>query len=462
MKKVIALVLVLVLVAACASCGAPTGTTTTTPEAGQSAGQSAEETGGSASAEAQDGDIVLKYWITPAMANEADMQTPEEDWFIVQKIHEFEEANPGVKIDYTVITDDGSLPQMFKAAAMTNDCPDIINVWSGNTLFQLEDLVVDLTDLISKDTKDNMVGWDATTLAKDGQEKILAYPTSGNEINGFFYNKQILADCGLDYDKNPPADLDAFLKDLQTIKDKGYTPVYAADSGWSKGYLSVFAAYWQQISGKDRIVSDGGGEASFTDDEGFLQSFKIPADMYANGLMNADYASVASADDKAEFLIGKAAILAGGNGEASTIVDALGLENVGFIAPPSPADAQTKNAGIGGAGQALAISQTCENQDMAVKFLEFLASKEVHAELADHMSKLPLRTDVTAEELNIEAGSVYEQMYDAAQGYVFWVDNLLKPDVAAELMAMSAQVVIGQMTPEDLAKDLDGVAAAAE
>ena len=99
---------------------------------------------------------------------------------------------------------------------------------------------------------------------------------------------------------------------------------------------------------------------------------------------------------------------------------------------------------------------------MAVKFLEFLASKEVHAELADHMGKLPLRTDVTAEELNIEAGTVYEQMYEAAQGYVFWVDNLLKPDVAAELMAMSAQVVIGQMTPEDLAKDLDGVAAAAE
>ena len=83
---------------------------------------------------------------------------------------------------------------------------------------------------------------------------------------------------------------------------------------------------------------------------------------------------------------------------------------------------------------------------MAVKFLEFLASKEVHAELADHMGKLPLRTDVTAEELNIEAGTVYEQMYEAAQGYVFWVDNLLKPDVAARLMAMSAQVVIGQMT----------------
>ena len=194
-KKVIALVLVLVLVAACASCAGPGGTTAPS-EASQSESGSAE-TGGAASGEAQGGEIVLKYWVTPAMANEADMQTPEDEWFIVQKIHEFEEANPGVKIDYTVITDDGSLPQMFKAAAMTNDCPDIINVSSGNTLFQLEDLVVDLTDLISQDTKDNMVGWDATTLAKDGQEKILAYPTSGNEINGFFYNKQILADCGL-------------------------------------------------------------------------------------------------------------------------------------------------------------------------------------------------------------------------------------------------------------------------
>ena len=86
---------------------------------------------------------------------------------------------------------------------MTNDCPDIINVWSGNTLFQLEDLVVDLTDLISQDTKDNMVGWDATTLAKDGQEKILAYPTSGNEINGFSTTNRSSRTAGLTMTRIP-------------------------------------------------------------------------------------------------------------------------------------------------------------------------------------------------------------------------------------------------------------------
>ena len=35
------------------------------------------ETGGAASGEAR-AEIVLKYWVTPAMANEADMQTPED------------------------------------------------------------------------------------------------------------------------------------------------------------------------------------------------------------------------------------------------------------------------------------------------------------------------------------------------------------------------------------------------
>lgn len=81
MKKVIALVLVLVLVAACASCAGPGGTTAPS-EASQSESGSAE-TGGAASGEAQGGEIVLKYWVTPAMANEADMQTPEDEWFIV-------------------------------------------------------------------------------------------------------------------------------------------------------------------------------------------------------------------------------------------------------------------------------------------------------------------------------------------------------------------------------------------
>lgn len=401
--------------------------------------------------------VTLTFWVTEALSNEDDMQSPEEDWLISKLCRQFEDEHPGVTINMVAYPSGDEVHQIFKAAAMTDECPDIVSVWAGNQLFELEDLLVDLTDLIPADDKEKIIAWDTVTLNMEAGNKILAYPNSGNEICGLFYNRQLLSQCGLDYDTNPPADLDAFVADLQTIQAAGYTPIYATDGGWGHSFLTAFAAWWPQVSGSARVGSNGRGETSFSDDEGFLQMMNICADLYAQGLINADYAS--SADDLAKFLTGEAAFLATGNWNASTCTDALGAENVGFLAPPSPSNAQTKNAGIGGVGQGIAISKTCQNPELAVEFLSFLNNKENHIAITQHMSKLPYRSDVTAADYGIEAGSVEEQMLNASASYVFWVDNTLLPDVSTEMVRLSPQVITGQMTVDEMAAALDVKAA---
>ena len=448
MKKLIALLLALMMLLSLAACA---------KTADEGKPQSKPETNVDANNAQPQEEKTLTFWITEALSNEADMQAPEDEWLISQLCRKFEDEHPGVKINIVAYPSGEEVHQLFKAAAMTDECPDLVSVWAGNQLYQLEDLLVDLTDLIPADDKDKIIAWDTVTLNMEAGNKILAYPNSGNEICGIFYNRQILSECGLDYDNNPPADLDAFVADLQTIKDAGYTPLYATDSGWGHSFLTVFAAWWPQISGSAYVASAGRGETAFSDDAGFLQAMQIPADMYAQGLINADFAS--AADDLAQFLTGKAAFIATGNWNATTCTDALGAENVGFIAPPSPANAQNKNAAIGGVGQGIAVSKTCKDPALAVELLSFLNNRENHLAIAQHMSKLPYREDITAADYGIEAGSVEEQMFNAAANYVFWVDNTLQPDVRTELVRLSPQVITGQISVNDMAEALNAKAA---
>ena len=444
MKRTIAILLALMLLLSLAACAKPAEVDQPQKAVAADTEQSGETK-------------TLTFWVSEAMNNEADMQSPEEDWLISKLCRKFEDEHPGVKINMVSYPNGEEIHQLFKAAAMTEECPDVLCVWAGNQLFQLEELLVDLTDLIPAADKEEIIAWDTVTLNMEAGNKILAYPNSGNEICGIFYNRQILAACGLDYDTKPPADLDAFEADLQTIKDAGYTPIYATDGGWGHSFLTAFAAWWLQLSGSARVASDGRAETKFSDDAGFLQAMQIPADLYAQGYINADYAS--SADDLAQFLTGNAAFLATGNWNAATCTDALGAENVGFFAPPSPENAQSKNAAIGGVGQGLAVSKTCKDPELAVEFLSFLNNRENHLEITKHLSKLPYRSDITAADYGIAAGSVEEQMFNAASNYVFWVDNTLHPDVSTELVRLSPQVITGQMSVEDMAAALDAKAA---
>lgn len=299
MKRTIAILLALMLLLSLAACAKPA-------ETGQP--QEPAAAGTDTAGETK----TLTFWVSEAMNNEADMQSPEEDWLISKLCRKFEDEHPGVKINMVSYPNGEEIHQLFKAAAMTEECPDVLCVWAGNQLFQLEELLVDLTDLIPAADKEEIIAWDTVTLNMEAGNKILAYPNSGNEICGIFYNRQVLAACGLDYDTNPPADLDAFEADLQTIKDAGYTPIYATDGGWGHSFLTAFAAWWLQLSGSARVASDGRAETKFSDDAGFLQAMQIPADLYAQGYINADYAS--SADDLAQFLTGNAAFLATATG----------------------------------------------------------------------------------------------------------------------------------------------------
>lgn len=246
--------------------------------------------GAGASAE----DQKLLVWLSNALVSDADQKLPQEEWTVSKIAAQFEKDNPGVKVEITLFPDQIAMMQTFKAASAGADSPDIVNVWAGQQLFEMKDIVTDLTGKVPQDDMDKILGWDIMTLDFKQGNPILAYPASGNEVCGFLYNKQVLAACGLDYDKNPPKNVEQFMKDLEIIKGKGYQPIVAGDGGWGEAFFTAYATWWVQASGSERVASDSTGATKYSDDQGFLVAMQTGQDLYTKGYVNVDYATIES------------------------------------------------------------------------------------------------------------------------------------------------------------------------
>ena len=394
----------------------------------------------------------LTIWINgkDSYIGPSEQKLAQEDWYISQAIKRFEDANPGVTVELVVSADGETAHQTFKADAMAGTAPDLANLWTGQNIFSMEDVILDISKLIPVEDKANITGWDSVTSPATGA--VLGYPTSDNQICFFIYNKQIIKDCGLDFDNNPPRTIEAFNAACQTIKDKGYQPI-ASDESFPWFGCYVVGYWWIQQSGFDRIISNCKGETKFADDQGLLSAVDYYRSTMTNGYLNAD--AVTSADSWNKFCQGTVAMMPQVSSVVSDAETALGAENVGVMLPPDFPGAQITDKTIGGPGQCLVVSKDCKNPELAVKFLSFLNSKDEVMKFLQVQSKVPTRTDITAADLGLAEGSAAAKLFTWADKTVYWVDNSLYTNIVGDFYNLLPLVLAGKMTPAEFAADLD-------
>ncbi len=394
----------------------------------------------------------LTIWINgkDSYIGPSEQKLAQEDWYISQAIKRFEDANPGVTVELVVSADGETAHQTFKADAMAGTAPDIANLWTGQNIFAMEDVILDISKLVPTEDKANITGWDSVTSPATGA--VLGYPTSDNQICFFIYNKQIIKDCGLDFDNNPPRTIEAFNAACQTIKDKGYQPI-ASDESFPWFGCYVVGYWWIQQSGFDRIISNCKGETKFADDQGLLSAVEYYRSTMTNGYLNAD--AVTSADSWNKFCQGTVAMMPQVSSVVSDAETALGAENVGVMLPPDFPGAQITDKTIGGPGQCLVVSKDCKNPELAVKFLSFLNSKDEVMKFLQVQSKVPTRTDISAADLGLAEGSAAAKLFTWADKTVYWVDNSLYTNIVGDFYNLLPLVLAGKMTPAEFAADLD-------
>jgi raffinose/stachyose/melibiose transport system substrate-binding protein len=402
----------------------------------------------------------LSIWINgrDSFIGPNEQQLPQDQWYISQAIKRFEDANPGVSIELVVQSDAFAALQTYATAGLAGNAPDIANLWSGQFVFPNAEVIVPINDMIPAEDKEKILGWNTTTLDFKEGNPILGYPTPDNQMCMFIYNKKIMQEVGLDYEANPPHTMEQFFADMEKIKAAGYIPIAADEAidGYAYYFFQIAGYWWVQQNGFDPILAADKGEANFADDQALLTALRAYHDIWAKGYMNQDAAT--SSDSWQKFLQGKVAMVPRVNSFVKDAQDALGVENVGVIKPPEISDtAVIKDSTIGGPGQALVLSKNSKYPETALKFMSFLNSKDEVLKLNEFQVKVPVRTDVSPEDLGLEPGSVDAKINGWADNYVFWVDNSLSAEVANEFNKMLPLVLTGKMTPEELAAQLDKV-----
>ncbi len=399
--------------------------------------------------------VKLTAWINgrDSYIGPDEQKKAQEEWYISKAFKRFEAANPGVTIELVVPPDSQEAHQTFKAAGLAGNAPDIANLWSGQFIFALKDVIRPIDDLAPKADLDNMIGWETVRENFSATGSLLGYPVGDLQMCIFLYNKKLVKDAGLDFEANPPRNTKDFDAAMEKLKKTGAIPI-VTDESFPWFYLYLGAYWWYQESGLPRILSNCTGETKFVDDPGFINSLTYYNSLWKKGYVNKD--ALTSADSWNKFLQGKAVMTPQVPSVVGDAVAALGAENVGVILPPEmKADGFAKGGTIGGPGQCLVVAKNSKHPDVAVKLLSHLSSKAEVLEFQKVQAKLPVRTDVTPAELGWEANSIPSKLLGWSKNYIYFVDNCLLPNVVDDFYKLTPLTLVGKLTPEGLGQELD-------
>lgn len=166
---------------------------------------------------------------------------------------EYTAANPNVTIDIQV-NENEAFKTKLTTLLQQGDIPDLFQTWGGGGLRQQVEagLVKDITADIAEWKADINAG--ALSMYEvDGKNYGVPFDLG---LVGFWYNTQSFADAGI---TAPPATWDEFLTTVQTLKDKGITPIALAGKDTWTG-----AFYWAYLAvrncgqaGMDKAVVSG-------------------------------------------------------------------------------------------------------------------------------------------------------------------------------------------------------------
>ncbi len=404
---------------------------------------------------AQEEPIVLNLWVD-ALVPDSDILLDEADWYITKAVQRFNEKYPNVRVDVTKFSTGEPMP-MFKAAALAGTAPDLCNMWTGNYMLDLHDVVLVLNDLIPPEDREAIGNWDAVSVGFNAKNDICGYPLPFQFQTCIYYNKDIVAEAGLDFEANPPRTGEEFLDACEAIRAAGYTPMVEDFSGdpWSVYFVQLY--WWLQQSGNDLLVRENTGEVKYVDDQGLLSSLDMFRLMYLKGYLNEDV--VAAPDAPNRFLVGQAAMYANGSWALGEYAEILG-DKLGMIKPPDLAsDAPITGGVIGGAGEGMIVWKDTKHPKEAFELMRFLCSKEEYIEFfKTGVADIPNRNDVTIADVGL-SNPLYEKFFLWAEDVQFFPDNIVSPDAMEILLRFIADVTLGKMTPSELAQEMDSVIA---
>jgi raffinose/stachyose/melibiose transport system substrate-binding protein len=166
---------------------------------------------------------------------------------LAEIIQEFEDANPHVTIEPTVLENE-ALKAKIATEMQAGNPPDLFQSWGGGVLREqlAAGMVRPIDDEIA-DWKDTINEGAMSIYQVDGKQYGMPYNFG---LVGFWYNKDLFEQAGI---TEPPETWDDFLADVQALKDAGVTPI-AVGAGDKWPAMFYWAYLSLRIGGEDALT----------------------------------------------------------------------------------------------------------------------------------------------------------------------------------------------------------------
>ena len=343
---------------------------------------------------------------------------------------------------------------IIKIKFASNEVPDIMTTYEQG--FVDEGKYMDLSD--QKEWWDRMTPEMKEACTDVGQGKAFRVCTNMT-MAGFFYNKNIFNDLGI---QEFPSKWDDFEKVLEDIKAKkpDVVPWFIFGSeAWHLGHLIEFIPHGYikstlgTLDAKKAMLDNDQSKLRFADSDGPMAVFGDKMkELQDRELINKDVLTATNDNCVQDFVSGKTAMFSNGMWAISSILDANpDMENqIGFAPYPaympdsSPVVLSAEDSGY-------SISATTEHKEECIEFLNFLFQPENQKKYCEAAKAPSAFQDVTAEwapkTISDEVAAALKNAVNI--GYTNEKPAGFSGDDAGRLLQ---NLFAGQYTPDEFAK----------
>ena len=404
--------------------------------------------------------ICLSLLCTVALADKVTVnffhRWPNEpkNSYINSLIDEFEAANPDIDIVADCVLND-SYKEKIRVLVSTDALPDVFFSWSGvfGENLTRSGRVLALDDVMARDSEwsSQIVEGQWAPFNYNGKQYGAPWSMDGK---AFFYNVDVFNELGIEI----PTTLSELYAVCEKLKENGYDePISAGFSApWAVShYLGTIC---QRVVDPEVLAKDytGGGDFS---DPAYIEALNIFKKL--GEYMTSDPCSVDHEFARNAFIMGVSPMCYMQLAEMKYMRDDEEL-NYAFFNFPAVEDGKGDPGQLTGAPEGMMISATAkpEVQEAAIKFMEFVISKEgghrMIAECGEISCVKGAWDETNCDEKQLEA----IDLILAATEPAVWQDCATEATIANAFMAGGQLLLTGDMTAEDVMASVQTAAAA--
>lgn len=371
----------------------------------------------------------------------------------------FQEKYPNIQIKRVSKSYD-DLTTTLALALSGDEGPDVAQTDNARSMMGK---FVSAKQLVSLEPWAKAYGWDKNYSADilnyarysaDGKDfgtgNLYGLPQVGESV-GIYYAPSELKKYGLE----APKTWEEFTKELQTIKDKGGTPLMLGNvEQWPGIHVWGVVEGANEKANTIRTLGFGNKGASWKT-EGNTKAAETLANWAKRGYFNEgfnglDYESVWQSFSKKEGVF-----LIAGSWLAPDLKAGM-KDDVKFILPPKSENVD-KTQTTGGTGLPFTISTKAKDKNVAAAYIDFITNQDAMKVLAETgnvpinntASYVGAKTDVTADVL-----TAFEEL--TTKGNVLPYMNYASPTMDKDLGAALQSLLAGESTPEKFIETMEG------